>query len=295
MTGSDPDRLAGAGEALRRLSVTTGSTQLVDEACAHLVHHCGFGRAVLSRVEAETWRPWVAHFGDAHRDGAWFGRWIDQPIALDERMVEAEVFTARRPAVVTDTEQSRVHRPIIIDAGRSLSYAVAPVVVDGRVVGFFHADHAVSGRRTGGLDRDVLGAFAQGFGFAYERLMLAERLQAEQEKLRLALASTQRLFAAPASMVELSGDAPEVPAESRQPRMSRGGATPTVADLTDREKEVLELLAVGATNAQIAERLVVSGSTVKSHVRHILRKLGAVNRAQAVAHHLGLAPVSPLR
>ena len=47
---------------------------------------------------------------------------------------------------------------------------------------------------------------------------------------------------------------------------------------------------MGATNAQIADQLVVSESTVKSHVRHILRKLGVVNRAQAVSRSLGLAP-----
>jgi DNA-binding CsgD family transcriptional regulator len=55
------------------------------------------------------------------------------------------------------------------------------------------------------------------------------------------------------------------------------------ADLTPREREVLVLMGAGATNAAIASRLVVSENTVKSHVKHILRKLGAGNRAEAVA------------
>jgi NarL family two-component system response regulator LiaR len=53
-------------------------------------------------------------------------------------------------------------------------------------------------------------------------------------------------------------------------------------DLTDREREVLILMAKGLTNAQIAERLMLSMSTVKFHIRNILSKLGAANRAEAV-------------
>ena len=48
---------------------------------------------------------------------------------------------------------------------------------------------------------------------------------------------------------------------------------------TEREREVLELMVAGATNSTIAERLVITEGTVKSHVKHILRKLGAVNRS----------------
>jgi LuxR family transcriptional regulator, maltose regulon positive regulatory protein len=53
--------------------------------------------------------------------------------------------------------------------------------------------------------------------------------------------------------------------------------------LTDRELEVLALLAAGMANQQIAEELVVALETVKKHVSHILGKLGAANRTQAVA------------
>jgi two-component system, NarL family, response regulator LiaR len=57
-------------------------------------------------------------------------------------------------------------------------------------------------------------------------------------------------------------------------------------DLTEREKEVLRLMIEGLTNNQIAERLVVSRSTVKFHVSSILSKMGVSSRTEAVAYAL---------
>jgi LuxR family transcriptional regulator, maltose regulon positive regulatory protein len=63
--------------------------------------------------------------------------------------------------------------------------------------------------------------------------------------------------------------------------------TDMVEPLTSREREVLDLLAEGKSNRGIADQLVVTLDTVKRHVSHILAKLGAVNRTEAVARARG--------
>ena len=66
------------------------------------------------------------------------------------------------------------------------------------------------------------------------------------------------------------------------------------ATLTEREREVLALLAQGATNRQIASELYLSFDTIKTHVRKVFAKLGVTNRTQAAIvardHGLSIAP-----
>jgi DNA-binding NarL/FixJ family response regulator len=76
-------------------------------------------------------------------------------------------------------------------------------------------------------------------------------------------------------------------------RTSRATPPKALDELTERERDVFRLIARGLSNAEIAQELYISDTTVKTHITHILQKLDLRDRVQAVvlAHEIGLQDV----
>ncbi|HWC26350.1 MAG TPA: LuxR C-terminal-related transcriptional regulator [Solirubrobacteraceae bacterium] len=113
------------------------------------------------------------------------------------------------------------------------------------------------------------------------RLALARALARQapdvaREEARVAFATFRELGAARA--MDLAA------AVLRELGSATGGRPRSTGELTAREREVLELLALGMSNAQIAQTLVITEKTAGHHVSRILSKLGVRNRAEAAAH-----------
>jgi DNA-binding CsgD family transcriptional regulator len=181
----------------------------------------------------------------------------------------------------------------------------APVLVEGRVVGLLHADCYFQRRNVDEFDRDLLATFAAGYGYALQRTMLLARMSGLRDSVRrmageLTDAMDQDLPDWPGQTGTpdgclLDADCVEHPGPVGDPPV--GPLGPADPGLSRRELDVLRLMATGQTNARIATRLVLSEGTVKTHVRNILRKLGAANRAEAVTRWLrpGATTASPRR
>jgi DNA-binding NarL/FixJ family response regulator len=70
-------------------------------------------------------------------------------------------------------------------------------------------------------------------------------------------------------------------------------STPVATQLTPRERDVLRLVAFGQTNREIATTLGFTSSTAKTHVEHLIAKLGVSDRTQAAVRAVELGLVSP--
>lgn len=288
-----PEQQLGAAEriakALAHLRELGPPALLLERAACELCAHSDLDRIVLSRLHDGHMVVESTYFRDspAEADAA-LAALREVPIRLEHPLIETDIMRRRRATIVTD---ALVHphacRPLAEAMGWH-AYVAAPIVVGRTTVGFLHADRP-GGRPLDAFDAELLWSYADGFALIYERALLKARLRRQCEELqRIASWIDVRSSELADHLTELGPD------DDGARRFA--GAAPAVVDsvddtaidalLTRRELDVLRLVTDGQTNGTIASALFVSEATVKYHVRNILRKLNASNRAEAVSRYL---------
>ncbi|ALJ18973.1 helix-turn-helix transcriptional regulator [Microbacterium sp. No. 7] len=262
--------LAKVGSALAELSTARTVDELfgsVPEATCRL----GFDRALVSTVDT----AWRLHTMCVVRDP----RWAEEIVAvgreasplLDHELVENDSVEYAQAVLVHEVQDNpRVNRPLA-EITKSSSYGIAPLFVDGEVVGLLHGDYYHQRRTLTRDDQSLLTVLAGGVSQALSRVTLLDGLAGLRTRLD-GLGRWRPQSAVEASVI-VARDDDEV--------------------LTRREVQIMRLMADGDSNAKIARRLVISEGTVKTHVTRILRKLHATNRAEAVAAWLRASGTTP--
>jgi DNA-binding CsgD family transcriptional regulator len=264
------DALERVSEAVRRLGELGSTEGLLTRAAAELCAGSEFDRVVISEVVDGRLVPLtIWDTADQAAADQALAELADATVRLEYPLLEYEVARGHPPEVVSVAAAgSRSPAPLAQVLGWE-SYAVAALPVGGNTIGLLHADATRSGRAVDSLDGEVVGRYATELAGVFERAVLRHTLELHRAELSAAVhwMSTRlgRLEDA-AGLVSPRGS----------------GDTRLVESLTARELDVLRLLARGNTNLAIANALVVREGTVKYHVKNILRKLGATNRADAV-------------
>ena len=279
--------LEGVRQAIGRLAQLGPVSEIVDRGPGEAAAALGLERVLLSRVdEAQLMAEALYASGDPDAAAATLARVQETPIAIEYPLVEGEVLRRRRPQLIEPDEGGVSRRAFAAVLGWG-TYVAAPIVLETRVIGFFQAD----GEAIGEVERDGLGAFADGFALVFERAILRRRLRIQRQEMRqVASWADARTGELSDRAVTLAFDREPAPGDDGgRAAVGSGGGGSALRDLlTRRELDVLELMVKGETNAGIARSLVVSEGTVKFHVKNILRKLHASNRAEATSRYLRL-------
>jgi DNA-binding CsgD family transcriptional regulator/GAF domain-containing protein len=254
-----------------------------------LSRELAFARAMISTVRGSLWLPQHIHIEDEGADP--HGRQLVEYVAgrhipLADAPLETELVRKRCGVFApSPMEDKRVFKEII-EASGCFGYIGAPITVQGRAIGILHADRPEPHGIVTMEHLEQLEAFAECLSVAFESAALEEKAAQQRVEVDNLGGNVNELLGRSARSVlwSLPGAAPG----------PRHGAyyhrnQPTAPALTSREQEIMSHVATGATNGQIARCLVISEGTVKSHLKHIAKKLNTSSRAAAVATYGGLA------
>jgi DNA-binding CsgD family transcriptional regulator len=280
--------LSQVQSGLSSLQSAASVTALADAAPRIIVQYCGFDRAGLTRIQDGRLRVESVYFGDDVIGAAKMIAYAQsRPPRVQRWQLETQMIRRLAPVIVRDPHNDSRVNARFAEWSDTQSFVAAPVLRDGTVIGFLHADHRHSGRTVDEVDRDTLAVFAAGFGYAFDRAMLHERLKRQQADVWRALACGDEPTSTPQSGAPHLRSVDDF---SEKGRRSVAEAQWVLdSTLSRRETDVLRLVAAGFTNQQIAEDLFVSIGTVKAHVKSVLRKLQAANRTDAASIYLRMA------
>jgi DNA-binding CsgD family transcriptional regulator len=265
-------------DGIRRMKKAGSLQGLGRQACTELRDTLGFDDALLSFVESDGF---VVEESDHGLGG---------PTVIPRRECVPEQNCIRLRDTIRANDADVPGAPGYRELLGSAHYLVAPVIAESRVVALLH----VSRRSEGGLtvgDIDVLDAFASAYSLLHERMLNTERVHHQRTSIARAAArlteEADRIAAAAISLDVEDDNHVEPPTIAADSALA--------ATLSDREREVFERLVLGASNAEIADQLVITVETVKTHVKRILRKIGAINRSEAIALYLAEARAASRR
>lgn len=264
------DALDRVREAVHRIGEVGSPEGVLDRAAEELGASSRFGRVLISQVRERLLVPHSLWTRDGDGRGALVDELRGAPIPLEYPLVEAEV-AGNRGAETVVVETSGARSPARL---RELMgwdhYVVVALTLRGNAIGLLHADDPSAARPPDELDREVASLYADGLAGAFERAALRATLARHRDELRGGVRWLTAHLDEAAELVVEPGAAGDWSADP----------------LTPREQQVLQLLSGGHTNASIAKVLLVSESTVKYHVKNLLRKLQATSRADAVSRYL---------
>lgn len=271
-------RAAATREALQRLRAVSSNAELADRIPVELCR-AGFGRVLFSLIRRNIWMVRSAHTtGDEEVIAALLRAGRAHPRRLSKPLPERAMVASKTPILVARPQSDpRVNGPLVA-AVKPDVYIAAPVYLWQTPAALLHADAPEEkAGDVGPGDRDVLGVFAEGLGAIMERNIVLDRMQTMRTDAGEFQRRVDDLTGFLDAETEVGGSG--VLTEASSP------SADIAEHLTRREFQVLNLLAAGKTNAQIAGRLFLSEGTVKTHLRHIMDKLGAANRTDAVARY----------
>lgn len=248
-----------------------------------------FARTMISTVRGSLWLPQHLHIEEEGADphSRSLHEYIEgRQIQLAEAPLETELVRKRCGVFAPSPRDDKRVFKEIMEASGCFGYIGAPITVQGRAIGIIHADRPEPHGIVTMDHLEQLEAFAECLSVAFESAALEEKAAQQRIEVESLCGNVDELLDR-SGRPALWSVAGAVPGRLHDVNFRRD--QPDLPALTSREREIMSHVATGATNGQIAGCLVISEGTVKSHLKHIAKKLNTSSRAAAVATYAGLA------